>query len=451
MSSSSTQAAAGIDQAALLSRASALLQEALKQGADEAQVISRGAEETKVRYEKNDFTCTSTNETLTLSLKVYKNGKKGTASTNDLDEGALADTAGRALSLAGFSIEDKFLKLPEDSDITEVAGRFDPELAAIGTEELHRLAAEFIAAARSDERISLDGGQVEVTKYYEAIVNSNGLSRTDAITRLDWTVMGLGKTETETTSFDYMSDSSWSWKGAAEKAEATASKLVASILSSFGPKSCESYKGHIVLAPAVVSDLLISPIRYQVSGSALMDGKSRWDKSLGEVVAASSFTLQDSAHNTELMGATPYDAEGVATKPLTVIENGVLRAHLDSTYTASHRGTQSTGHANGMHTIEISGGDATRDELLRSADQVILVERFSGNVDPLTGDFSGIAKGSHFYKNGEYQHALTETMIAGNVFELLKDIKALSKDPKPHCGQYVAPWILVDGVSVTGA
>ncbi|MDE0896736.1 MAG: hypothetical protein OSB10_09140, partial [Planctomycetota bacterium] len=208
MSSSSTQAAAGIDQAALLSRASALLQEALKQGADEAQVISRGAEETKVRYEKNDFTCTSTNETLTLSLKVYKNGKKGTASTNDLDEGALADTAGRALSLAGFSIEDKFLKLPEDSDITEVAGRFDPELAAIGTEELHRLAADFIAAARSDERISLDGGQVEVTKYCEAIVNSNGLSRTDAITRLDWTVMGLGKTETETTSFDYMSDSS---------------------------------------------------------------------------------------------------------------------------------------------------------------------------------------------------------------------------------------------------
>jgi PmbA protein len=194
VSTSGTQAQIGMDKETLLSRAKALLQEALSQGADEAQVISRGAEETKVRYEKNDFTCTSTNGTLTLSLKVFKGGKKGTASTNDIGEDALRDTASRALALAGFSIEDEHLSLPEDSPITEVPGRWDPQLAALGTAELHQLAADFIGTAKADPHISLDGGQVEVTKYCKAIVNSNGLARTDAITRLDWTLMGLVKT-----------------------------------------------------------------------------------------------------------------------------------------------------------------------------------------------------------------------------------------------------------------
>ena len=447
---SSVQTGPPISCELLLERASDLLREALSQGADEAQVTSRGAEETKVRYEKNDFTCTSTNGTLTLSLKVYCMGKKGTASTNDLGADALKDTAQRAIALASFSLEDEHLSLPPDGPTQDVPGRFDQHLAELTAPELHDLAADFIRVAKADARISLDGGQVEVTKYYEALVNSNGLSRTDRITRLDWTLMGLGKTETETTSFDYLSGSSWKWDGAIDLAKDTAEKLVASILASFGPSTCPSYKGHVMLSPGVLSSLVLQPIGYHVGGAQLMDGKSLWENSLGDLVASPSFTLKDSAHNTQLMGASPYDSEGVPTQPLTIIEDGVLSAHVDSTYTAKKRGTKSTGHAGGFHTLEVSGGKATKRELLEAADRLVVVERFSGNVDPLTGDFSGIAKGSHYYEDGQYKYALSETMIAGNFFEMIKSIQGLTKDPRPYCGQYVAPWILVNGVSVTG-
>lgn len=447
---SAAQAGTQVSCDLLLERASGLLREALSQGADEAQVVSRGAEETKVRYEKNDFTCTSTNGTLTLSLKVYCKGKKGTASTNDLGADALKDTAQRAIALASFSLEDEHLSLPADGPIQEVPGRFDKRLADLTAPELHDLAADFIRVAKADSRISLDGGQVEVTKYYEALVNSNGLSRTDQITRLDWTLMGLGKTETETTSFDYLSGSSWKWLGAESLAKKTAEKLVASILASFGPSTCPSYKGQVLLSPGVISSLLLQPIGYHVGGAQLMDGKSLWENSLGEVVASPSFTLVDSAHNTALMGASPYDSEGVATKPLTIIQDGVLNAHVDSTYTANKRGTKSTGHAGGFHTLEVGGGNKTKLELLADPERLVVVERFSGNVDPLTGDFSGIAKGSHYYEKGEYQYALSETMIAGNFFEMIKSIQGLTKDPEPYCGQYIAPWVLVDGISVTG-
>ena len=149
------------------------------------------------------------------------------------------------------------------------------------------------------------------------------------------------------------------------------------------------------------------------------------------------------------MGPPPYDAEGVAVTKMPLVEAGVLRTHLDSCYTAKRRGTTTTGHAGGPHGIELAGGTKTKDELLGMADQLVVVERFSGNADPVTGDFSGIAKGSHYYKNGEHQHALTETMIAGNFFDLLNNIVALSSATEAYCGQYVAPWVLADGVSVT--
>jgi PmbA protein len=180
-----------------------------------------------------------------------------------------------------------------------------------------------------------------------------------------------------------------------------------------------------------------------------MDGKSRWEKSLGEKVAADLFTLTDNPFNLDLMGATPFDGEGVSVKVWPVIERGVLKTHLDSTYTAKRRGTTSTGHAGGLHGIEVAPGESSKAELLKSAERLVVVERFSGNVDRDTGDFSGVAKSSHYYKRGEYQHPLTETMIAGNVFELLKNITALSDRAEPYCNAYQAPWVLADGVSVT--
>jgi PmbA protein len=78
-----------------------------------------------------------------------------------------------------------------------------------------------------------------------------------------------------------------------------------------------------------------------------------------------------------------------------------------------------------------------------------VVERFSGNADPITGDFSGVAKCSHFYKNGEHQHPLIETMIAGNVFDLLKNIVNLSSEREAYFNSCLLPWMLVDEVSVT--
>ena len=93
----------------LKKNAEALIEQSKAKGADEAQVVATHTLNTQIRYEKNDFVCTSANTSQNLGLKVHVDKKRGTSSTNEVGADALADTAGRAVTLAGFSVPDEFL------------------------------------------------------------------------------------------------------------------------------------------------------------------------------------------------------------------------------------------------------------------------------------------------------------------------------------------------------
>jgi PmbA protein len=260
----------------------------------------------------------------------------------------------------------------------------------------------------------------------------------------------MGKTEAEVTSFDYRTGGSWSLDGAETGMRESADGFIRCILSCFGPRKIPSYKGPVLFAPAVLQELILFPLLFHTSGRQIMDGKSRWGDSLGDVVATSTLTIRDDPFDLELSGASPFDKEGVATSPLTIVEKGLLVAHTDDSYTANRRGTVSTGHAGDRQAPSIGPGSSTLDELRSAAPRLITVERFSGNVDPVSGDFSGVAKNSHLWEKGEYAHPITETMIAGNFFDLIQNISGVSSVSSPWENAIRAPWILADGVSVTG-
>ena len=74
----------------------------------------------------------------------------------------------------------------------------------------------------------------------------------------------------------------------------------------------------------------------------------------------------------------------------------------------------------------------------------------AGHDDPVKGDFSGVAKASRLLQQGRDVGAVTETMIAGNFFDLVKSVIAVSDQVENDSGSFSAPYVLVDGVSVTG-
>jgi predicted Zn-dependent protease len=60
-----------------------------------------------------------------------------------------------------------------------------------------------------------------------------------------------------------------------------------------------------------------------------------------------------------------------------------------------------------------------------------------------------VAKSSRYLKNGEDQGAVSETMIAGNLFESLSQILSVSSVFEDVGGSMRMPWVLIDGVSVS--
>ena len=104
----------------------------------------------------------------------------------------------------------------------------------------------------------------------------------------------------------------------------------------------------------------------------------------------------------------------------------------------------------GPFALRFYGGKTALQDMQKARSELLVIDRFSGNSDPLKGDFSGVAKSSRIFERGQDAGAVTETMIAGNFFEMAKNIAAISSTTEIVSGHAEMPWVLIDNVSVTG-
>ena len=66
----------------------------------------------------------------------------------------------------------------------------------------------------------------------------------------------------------------------------------------------------------------------------------------------------------------------------------------------------------------------------------------------MTGDFSGVVKNGFLVERGE-RRPVREVLVAGNLFELLMRISALSRERQEINGSALVPAIRAEDVSIT--
>ena len=71
-----------------------------------------------------------------------------------------------------------------------------------------------------------------------------------------------------------------------------------------------------------------------------------------------------------------------------------------------------------------------------------LVNRLSMGRPASNGDFSGVIKNSFAIEGGKQGTALSETMITGNVAQMLKDVVAVSRE-RIDTGAFLLPWVRI--------
>lgn len=248
-----------------------------------------------------------------------------------------------------------------------------------------------------------------------------------------------------------------------DKINETVKKAVEKSTAKLGADSVPSGRYNIVLSGKKFATFL-SEFGDCFSAKQVKLGLSMLAGKLDTKVAADIVTVTDDPFSDELCGKNAFDGEGVATYKKNVIEKGILKTYFYDLAMANHFGAKPTGNATRSYAtpvsiapyfLSVNKGDKSFDELLVEAENGIYVtelKSFSA-ANAVTGDFS-IESGGFMIENGKLGKFVKSFTIAGNFFELLKNIEALSDDlqvkPSGLFRGYAAPDALVKNISVAG-
>ena len=195
-------------------------------------------------------------------------------------------------------------------------------------------------------------------------------------------------------------------------------------------------------------------------GFSLLKGK------LGTTIASECVTLRDDGVYKDSLGNVPFDSEGVATKNKAVIENGVLKTYLYNLKTAEIDGVESTGNGfkpsfrNPVGTacanFYIVPSDTGLEELFKEMGDGLYITELAGlhsGTNAVSGSFSLSADG-YLIENGKIARPVEQITVAGNFFDLLKDITAVGSDLRfddpGGDGCFGMPSILIKELAVAG-
>jgi PmbA protein len=104
----------------------------------------------------------------------------------------------------------------------------------------------------------------------------------------------------------------------------------------------------------------------------------------------------------------------------------------------------------------LAGGDITEEELLRKAGNGVYINSLGGlhaGANPISGDFS-LQSAGFLIENGVKTTAVKAFTVAGNFYELLKNITAVANNSHLPTAMgmtaFGAPTTLVEGLSIAG-
>jgi PmbA protein len=214
----------------------------------------------------------------------------------------------------------------------------------------------------------------------------------------------------------------------------------------------------VIFTPRGVASALTSPLISAFNGKIVFDGSSPLKDKLGLGVFDKNFSLWDDATLPYHVASYPCDDEGVPSQRTALIDKGVVSHFIYDLQTAALAKTQSTGNGDrhgGVPTPSpssfiIDKGDTSFKEMVKDVKEGLIIDMLigaeQGNI--LNGDFSGNVLLGYKIENGEIVGRVKDTIVAGNVYQLLKKIEAIGKDARWVEGFIFTPCLYCSALSV---
>jgi PmbA protein len=434
---------------------------ALKNDADEAEAFWYQGLTTNVGIERGQIARSSRIVDRGLGVRVIINKAIGFSYTNILENKAsIEETIFKALSSAKASKPDKYWRgLPIKKSFASVENTYDKDIVELHSEDLVKIASVMLdAAEKKDKRVFPIEGGAGASYLSTAIANSNGITSVDHGTIIECSLAAIAHEKGEVTPVCFEFNAERSYDIDPEWVGRETARLAISALKA---KKVETKSTKVIFTQFALQQLLYYTLINAINADYVQRNQSAFKGKIGEMVASEIVTIYDDGLFRGGLRTWRFDGEGVPQQKTLIIEKGILRNFIYDNYTAKKEGKESTGNATRAGYLStpnveatnfhLIAGDRSPEELVSEVDDGLLVYYLQGahSSNPTSGEFSVVATPAWKIKNGETVHATKGAMLAGNIFQVLKNVSAIA-DNERKIGQLISPWILVENVKVIG-
>jgi PmbA protein len=422
-----------------------------KLGANACCAVFSKRENNKIVFRDGVYEEIKGSTTQYLNVKLYVDGKYAIHKTSDLKKASVKKFLTEAISLTKYLMKDKYRKL---------AG---PELYK------NRSKADLKLYDKAIDSLTLDKKKKIVKKVFEISKKDAGKHFVSAASVFgDSKSMfyqghsdGFAGSEKKTTFYLYSDVSVKDSKGKRPSDyDSTVSRTFAGLkdfeklgkeaakraVLRIGAEKIKSEKLQILVENRALRRILfglLSPL----NGSSISNKRSCFEDSIGKEMFSKLFTMTDNPLMIEGLNSFRFDSEGISSKKMDIIKNGVLKNfYIDSYYGTKLNKTITTGSKSN---IVFEQGKKDLNGLMAGIKRGILIDRFiGGNSNSTTGDFShGI--GGFLIENGKISKPVIELNIAGNHKTFWKNIIETGNDPY-KASSFQTPSILFKPILIAG-
>ena len=424
----------------------------LRAQAEQVEVVDIHDESTTVGFQSNKLKSSQVEETRGIAVRVVKDGRLGFAASSDTTPAALAKLVTNVLESAVYG--DRVPIVFPAAQTAPQVRTYDP---AIGQLSIPRLVAmgqeiiELILAVEPEARVGVDlqrgvarftvrnqtGAEVSFQRSPLAVgVQLSRIQGDDVLIMFDM----LGTTVWED---DYL---------------APARRLAERLGMARRIASVQSGKMPVLFSPGGALALGI-PLMEGLNGKNVYTGVSPLAGKVGQRLLDEKVTIVDDGTLDGRLGSAAYDDEGVPHRRNVLVERGALKGFIYDLKTAAQSGVESTGNASrdlfsaphpAPTNLIFQAGSTPLAEMIAGVDHGLLVDDLlglgQGNV--VSGAFSNPVGLGFKIENGEIVGRVKDVSIAGNVYEVLREVAAISRETLWVYNTLSLPYILLPGMNV---
>src|SRR5215217_3413774 len=404
--------------------------------ADAVEVRFAGGELSATRYANSTITANLVEHDQEALITVYYGQKAASTSTHQFDDASLKSAIEQAQELAKRRPDNPELMplVKPPQEYQPIDGAL-PQAVAFGPAERARMVKQSVEVC--EKKGVLGSGYIPKLHWTDALANSEGLFAYNRYAEASFiltcrTPDGTGSGWAGTTGLKDVTkiDARAITEVAADKA-----------LKSRAPKALEPGNYTVILEPRPAARFLSLMLfalnaRAAEEGRSFMSSADRGATKIGQKIFGDNITIRSDIGN-PVLRQTPIGPDGLAARPVTWIEKGVVKNLFYDRYWAKKQEKPFTPAGPGQSLV-MEGGDATLEQMIKSTRRGLLCSFFwyIRPVEQMTLLNTGMTRdGLFLIENGEIAGPVQNFRWNDSPARAFNNVSMLGRPVPMHVGE----------------